>query len=302
MQGMNPQADSAPSSPASVTSLTHHDVVVDGLGYHLVTAGSGPTVVLVTGFPQSWYAWRRVIPLLSDRYRVIAVDLPGQGDSAIPVDGYDTATTARRLRSLLSALGERRYVLVGHDIGAWTGYPYAHLFPEELRGAVLIDASVPGVTPPVLTIGPESWRSWHFLFNTIPDLPEALWAGRERVLLEWFFRSKSVNFSRTFTEADLDEYQRVYGRPGGLSGVLGYYRAYHVDSEQNTALHGRRIRVPLLALGAASGIGSLLYERLLPLGEDVRGGVIGDSGHYIPEEQPEALAAALESFIATLAP
>ncbi|MBW8086643.1 alpha/beta hydrolase [Streptomyces hygroscopicus subsp. hygroscopicus] len=273
-------------------------VWADDLRFHIVEAGEGPTIVLVAGFPQSCYAWRRLMPLLADRFHVIAVDLPGQGDSDKPVDGYDTLTTGKRLRSLLKVLGEDRYVLVGHDIGAWVGYAYAHQFAADLRGVVLLDGNIPGVTlRPTITLGPDNWRNWHFLFNPIPDLPEALLQGRERILIEWFFSRKTANWRSTFSKADIDEYERVYQAPGGLRGMLGYYRAVLEDIEQNTPLMRRKIGVPVLALGGEVGSAPDLYESMQPLGRDVRGGVIAGSGHYIPEEEPEALAREISDFI-----
>lgn len=278
--------------------LQHRNVWADDLRFHIVEAGEGPTIVLVAGFPQSSYAWRHLMPLLADRFHVIAVDLPGQGDSDKPVDGYDTLTTGKRLRSLLKVLGEDRYVLVGHDIGAWVGYAYAHQFAADLRGVVLLDGNIPGVTlRPTITLGPDNWRNWHFLFNPIPDLPEALLQGRERVLIEWFFSRKTANWRSTFSKADIDEYERVYQTPGGLRGMLGYYRAVLEDIEQNTPLMRRKIDVPVLALGGEVGSAPDLYESMRPLGSDVRGGVIAGSGHYIPEEEPEALAREISDFV-----
>ncbi|BBJ38309.1 epoxide hydrolase [Streptomyces antimycoticus] len=254
--------------------------------------------MLVAGFPQSSYAWRRLMPLLADRFHVIAVDLPGQGDSDKPVDGYDTLTTGKRLRSLLKVLGEDWYVLVGHDVGAWVGYAYAHQFAADLRGVVLLDGNIPGVTlRPTITLGPDNWRNWHFLFNPIPDLPEALLQGRERILIEWFFSRKTANWRTTFSKADIDEYERAYQTPGGLRGMLGYYRAVLEDIEQNTPLMRRKIDVPVLALGGEVGSAPDLYESMQPLAQNVRGGVIAGSGHYIPEEEPEALAREISDFV-----
>jgi len=131
----------------------HRQVQAAGLRFHLVEGGSGPVVVFLAGFPQSWYAWRRVLPLLGERFTVVAIDLPGQGDSEKPLDGYDTQTTGQRVHSLLSVLGHRRYVLVGHDIGSWVAYPYAYEYADELRGVVLLDGNIPGVTlQPTITL------------------------------------------------------------------------------------------------------------------------------------------------------
>lgn len=283
--------------------FSHRQVQASGLRFHFVEGGSGPVVVLLAGFPQSWYAWRRVLPMLAEQFTVIAIDLPGQGDSEKPLDGYDTKTTGQRVHSLLSVLGHHRYVLVGHDIGSWVAYPYSYEYPNELRGVVLLDGNIPGVTlHPTITLGPDNWRNWHFLFNSIADLPEALFQGRERVLIEWFFSKKTANPAATFTREDIDEYERVYASLGGTRGMLGYYRAVFEDIKQNAYLAACPLSVPVLAFGGDAGSAPDLHERLLPLCTDLKGGVIKNCGHYIPEEQPEALAKEVLAFIAALEP
>lgn len=279
----------------------HTMVDVDGIRHHVVRAGDGPVIVLVAGFPQSCYAWRHLLPLLARDFTVLAVDLPGQGDSDKPADGYDTHTTAHRVHRLLDVLGHSRYTLVGHDVGAWVGYSFAHAFADRLNGLVLVDGNIPGVTlPTTLALAPDNWRNWHFLFNAVPDLPEALLGGRERVLIEWFFRGKAASAQATFTTADIDEYERVYAMPGGLRGMLGYYRAVLTDIDQNAELMKRQLQVPILALGGELGSAPDLFERMRPLGAHVQGGMISGSGHYIPEEQPEALAERITAFLAQL--
>ncbi len=282
--------------------LQHRLVEAAGIRFHIVECGKGPTIVLIAGFPQSWYAWRKVIPLLAKQFKVIAIDLPGQGDSDKPADGYDTRTTAERIHTLLDQLGEKNYVFVGHDIGSWVGYPFAHAYSQSLRGLVLLDGNIPGVTlQPTITLGADNWRNWHFLFNPISDLPEILLQGRERILIEWFFNRKSANFINTFTSGDIDEYERVYSSLGGLRGMLGYYRAVLEDMDQNKQLMDTKLTVPVLALGGDVGSAPDLFEKMKPLGHHVIGGVIKDCGHYIAEEQPESLAREIVSFINGLA-
>jgi len=192
-------------------------------------------------------------------------------------------------------------VFVGHDIGSWVGYSFAHAYEKSLRGLILLDGNIPGVTlQPTITLGNDNWRTWHFLFNPIPDLPEILFQGRERILIEWFFKRKTANFLTAFTKADIDEYERVYSGLGGMRGMLGYYRAVLEDMEQNKALKEVQLNVPVLALGADEGSAPDLYYRMKPLTKRVYGGVIKNSGHYIPEEQPASLAHEIINFITRL--
>lgn len=278
--------------------FNHRMVTAADLRFHIVEGGSGVPVILMAGFPQSWYAWRRVMPLLAERYTVIALDLPGQGDSDKPRDGYDTRTTGQRINALIKTLGHNSYFMAGHDIGSWIAYPYAATYPNEVVRLVLLDANIPGVTlRPTIELGFEqNWRSWHFLFNTVPDLPEALLQGRERILIEWFFQKKAANPAGVFSVADIDEYERVYSKVGNLSGMLGYYRAVFEDMAQNKDLAKLKVKTPLLALGGDKGSSPDIYEAMKPLCKNVRGGVIEDCGHYIPEEQPEVLAAKMIEF------
>ena len=188
---------------------------------------------------------------------------------------------------------------MGHDIGAWIAYPYAAEFSEDLAGAVLLDANIPGITlPPTLTLSYErNWRNWHFLFNTVEDLPEALLTGRERVLIEWFFGKKTANATATFSRADIDEYERAYSTLGGLRGMLGYYRAVFQDMEQNKNYAATAIGTPVLALGGEFGSAPDIYGALRPLCTDISGGVVPHSGHYIPEEEPQALHSRILNFL-----
>src|ERR1035437_2601473 len=147
--------------------FVRHFVRNGAIRYHIVEGGVGPTVVLIAGFPQTAYAWRRLQPLLSDSYHTLAIDLPGQGYSDKPLNGYDTHTTAERINDLLKSLGVQRHFYVGHDIGSWIGYPYAHQYAADLDGVVFIDGNIPGITlkSEVSVASPSIWRRWPFLFK-----------------------------------------------------------------------------------------------------------------------------------------
>lgn len=282
---------------AAPEDFEHRYQSVDGLRLHHVVGGrpDGETLLLLAGYPQSWYAWRRMMPLLGAEYRVLAVDLPGQGDSDKPLDGYDTATVAARVHGLVEALGIGRHGVVAHDVGAWVGFPYAAQYGADVRGLVLMDAGIPGVTlPDSLPTAPErAWRTWHFPFHAVPDLPELLIAGRERVYLDWFLRRKAAD-PFAFSEADLDEYERVFSLPGALRAGLGFYRAVAQSAAQNRALP--ELAVPVLALSADQGSIPDMAAPLRPFVRELSGACVERCGHFLPEEQPAEVAARVLAF------
>lgn len=283
-----------------LAGFEHRFDTVDGIRLHSVTGGKadGDPVVLLAGYPQSWFAWRKIMPALGERYRVVAPDLPGQGDSDRPASGYDTTALATVLHALLGRLGLRRYHLAAHDVGAWVAYPHAALFGDEVRRLSLLDAGIPGITlPDVLPVAPErAWRTWHFAFHVIPDLPEQLIGGRERAYLEWFLRRKTAN-PQAFSDADVDEYMRVFTREGGLRAGLAYYRAAAESARQNRELSARgKLSMPLLALSADQGSIPDMAGPLRTFATDVRGVTVARCGHFLPEEQPAAVARELIGF------
>jgi len=284
----------------ALPGFQHRFATVKGVRLHYVTGGKedGEVVVLLAGFPESWFAWRKVMALLAPTYRIIAPDLPGQGDSDRPASGYDTQSLAVAVHGLLQQLGVGRYCMAAHDVGAWVAYPYAALFGNEVRRMVLMDAGIPGITlPDALPTDPDrAWRTWHFAFHSLPDLPEMLIGGRERAYLDWFLRRKTAN-PEAFSDADIEEYLRVFTKDGGLRAGLATYRAAAVSAQQNRALAAKeKLAMPVLALGADQGSIADMASPLRAYAEDVRGAVMAHCGHFIPEEQPEAAAQDLAAF------
>jgi len=294
-----------PTAPAAspafgLAGFEHRFASVNGVRLHYVVGGeaTGDTVVLLAGFPESSFAWRKVMPLLAGRYRLVVPDLPGQGDSDRPVEGYDTQNLARMLHALLAQLGVNRYHLAAHDIGAWVAYPYAALFGDEVQRLALLDAGIPGITlPDALPTGPDrAWRTWHFAFHAIPDLPELLIAGRERDYLEWFLRRKTAN-PYSFSDEDINEYLRVFTQAGGLRAGLAYYRSAALSAEQNRMLAAKGLlSMPVLALSADRGSIPDMAEPLRKFAQEVRGATLANCGHFLPEEQPAAVAGELSAF------
>jgi pimeloyl-ACP methyl ester carboxylesterase len=277
--------------------IAHHRLRLARVSLHVAEAGSGVPVVLLHGWPQTWHEWRKLVPLLAGRYRLVMPDLPGLGDSTRPDGGYDKKTIATDLREMCERLGLGRFHLVGHDWGGPTAFALACAMPEAIRSLALLDVTIPGIGPDISQGG----KRWHHAFHMTPELPERLVQGREREYLGWFYRE--FCWQRDAIQAsDVDEYVRCYSQPGALSAGFAYYRSIPKDSADNRATldSGFRLPMPVLALGGARtearGRGEEPLESLRAIATDVRGGTLPDCGHFIPEEQPALLAARLLEF------
>lgn len=274
-------------------------IEIAGTRLNMVEAGEGPPVLLLPGWPQSVHAFRRLIPLLAARHRVIAIDPPGLGHSDPLPGGADTNAVADILHAALERLGCAPLPLVGHDIGAWLGYAMAARHPADLTRLVVVDGLVPGLAAAqAYALTPERVaKTWHFYFNALPDLPEALIAGREALYLGWLFRSRSAD-PLAFSDDDIAEYARCYAQPGRMRDGFAYYRSIFASAAQNRELAQRRLTLPILAIGGDRWLGDMMRETFATVGDDVRGAVIENCGHYVPEEAPEALGGLILDFLA----
>lgn len=279
-------------------AVAHHFADLGDVRLHYVTAGSGFPIVLLHGWPQSWYEWRHVIPALAERYRVIAPDLRGLGDSSRPLEGYDKKTVGDDIWRLVSGtLGIKEFFLVGHDWGGPTAYAVAAAHPDAVRKLCILDVSIPGDGSPNISQG---GKRWHHAFHQTPDLPEALVAGREDIYLGWFYRTYGAR-PDAISDADIAEYLRTYRQPGALRAGFSYYRNIPRDIADNAAIARTfKLPMPVLALGGDSGWGRGMevMHSLQRMATDVRGGVITQAGHWIPEEQPQQLLDWLLPFLA----
>ncbi len=270
---------------------------VDGARLHYVVGGEGEPLVLVHGWGSTWYMWRKVMPQLAERYTVIAPDLPGLGDSDVPETGYDKATTAERIRALVQGLGYDEIHLVGHDIGLMIAYAYAAAHPDEVRRLALVEAPIPD--PSIYTfpaITESGFGAWNFGFFSFPEMPETIIAGQEEYFLEQFVRSLTVN-QDAFTDTDFAEHARTYAQPGKLKASFDYFRAFPEDVSQNAQYAQTLLPMPVLALGAEGSLGEFVLQQVERYAENVQGGVLAGSGHWIPEERPAAFLERLLPFL-----
>ncbi|MFE2488221.1 alpha/beta fold hydrolase [Streptomyces mirabilis] len=284
-----------------LAGFTHRWVDAGGVRLHAVEGGqpNGPAIVLLAGFPQTWWAWRKVMPDLADRFHVIAIDLPGQGHSERPQGSYDTHTVAAYVDTAVKALGVSTYWLAAHDIGAWVAFSLALKYQSRLHGVALLDAGIPGITlPDTIPTDPEvAWKTWHFAFHLVPDLPETLLTGREREYVGWFLKAKTLS-PDTFDDAEIEQYAAAIAADGGLRASLAYYRDAAASARKNhEALEQQHLTVPVLGISSSHGSIPDMAASLRPWAHNATGVVVPDAGHFIPDEQPDAVAAALADFI-----
>jgi pimeloyl-ACP methyl ester carboxylesterase len=277
----------------SGTEFTHQTATVNGIDLHYVRGGQGEPVILLHGFPQTWYEWRKVMPVLAQHYTVIAPDLRGFGDSSKPESGYDPATVAEDIYQLSSHLKFQEVNLVAHDIAGTAAYAYAAKYPGAVRRLVMLESSVPGFDAPDAMM--RTSRIWHMGFHQEPNLPETLITGRERPYLQYFF-TKYAYDKIAVDEEELNEYVHHLEAPGALRAALAYYRAFPQAIEQSKHYANVKLEMPVLALGGESVMGDLAVKSLQQVAVNVQGGVIPHCGHWIASERPDYLVEQLLSF------
>ena len=288
----------APQLPAGFTdTFTSRYIDANGVRLHAVVGGDGPPLLLVHGWPQNWYAWRMLMPTLARDFKVIAVDQRGMGLSDKPEDGYDPGTQANDMVALMDALGHQRFAVVGTDTGLPIGYALAADHPDRIDRVAL--AEVPGPpgavpSPPMFAPGPLNDRFWHIPFNRINKLNEQLVQGREKLFFSWEFTIQGGKLPDDL----INYYVGLLSNPDSLRGSFGFYRAWDAMMQQNEQRKNTRLAMPVLAIGGAASSGDKVGEAMKLLADDVQTAVIPNSGHFVAEEAPEALLAALTAFLA----
>ncbi|MEV4224145.1 alpha/beta hydrolase [Nonomuraea sp. NPDC049725] len=266
----------------SLPGFTHGRVAVEGGSVHYVKGGSGPALLLLHGWPQTWQMWRDVMPELARQHTVIAMDLPGLGTSSIPGGGYDKVTTAHRIREAVRALGFTKVGIIGHDLGVLVAYPYARDFPAEVSRLVMIESPLPG-------FGLEDLYgvSFHFKFNSAPaPIPERIMDDEDVPT----YLGMIFDFSHRKDAVSRETYYRAYASDARRTAGYEYYRAFAADAADNRANAGRRLAMPVAAVGGQHSFGPGVAASFAQVADDVRTVVAPDSGHFVPEENPEFLA------------
>ena len=266
---------------------------VEGVKLHYTTGGHGTPLILLHGYAETSRMWTPILPVLGEKFTVIAPDLPGIGESSIPDDGLDMKTAAIRVHSLARSLGVEKARVVGHDIGLMVAYAYAAQFPSEVEKLVVIDAFLPGVA---------GWEAiydnpgiWHFRFNG--PTPEALVQGRERIYFEYFWNDLAADKTRSIPEADRKAYTAAYARPGRMRAGWAYFVSFQQAAKDFAQLSQSKLTMPVLVIGGEKSLGDALGQQMKLVATDVTVVVLKDTGHWVLEERPKETTDALVKFL-----
>jgi pimeloyl-ACP methyl ester carboxylesterase len=289
----------APNLPAGFTdTFTSRYVDAGGLRQHAVIGGDGPPLLLVHGWPQTWYAWRMVMPTLARDFQVVAVDQRGIGLTDKPQDGYDPGTLANDLVALMDALGHQRFALVGTDTGLPIGYALAADHPDRVERVAL--AEVPGPpgavpSPPFFVPEPLNNKLWHIAVNRLAEVNEQLVRGREDLYFGYEF---AIQAGKKLPDDVIDYYVGLLTNPDALRGSFAFYREWDAMMAQNAERAKRPLTMPVLGISGAASWGEGVGNAMKPLANDVQSAVIPGAGHWFAEEAPEETLAALTAFLA----
>jgi len=280
---------------------THHQKTVNGFRMHYVTAGSGYPLVLLHGWPQSWYEWRGIIPALAEHFTIIAPDLRGLGDSEKPMTGYDKRTMASDVRALVDQLGYAQVGVIGHDWGGAVAFYFAYDNREMVERMLILDM-IPGLIRAGESFPLElALKINHVFFHGgNPDWAAMLVSQNVDAYLRRFLTTPDFNYSpAVFSEQDIAEYVRVNSIPGSLRAGFQWYAAGLREDTVNLAEATDKLTIPVLAYGGEAFLGDIrpYWETVA---EDVAGGSVPECGHFIPEEQPQFVIDVAEAFFAPL--
>jgi pimeloyl-ACP methyl ester carboxylesterase len=278
-------------------NVTHHHAEVNGTTLHYVAAGTGGTpILLVHGFPETWWAFRKLIPLLAAEHRVFAVDLRGFGDSGNGPGEYDSKTSAEDLHQLITHLDAGPVHLTGQDISGGTVFRLATTHPQDVLSLTAIETGLAGFGAEGLADVAHG-GAWHVGVLAAPGIPEMLLAGREREFFARYIFPSMTAVRGAITDADIDEFVRTYSRPDAWRGATGLYQSMLREGDEIKALaQTPGLRVPVLAVGAGGGAFTAGTMSRAASAE-IRSVLLDGVGHYVAMEAPEELAQAVLGFV-----
>lgn len=281
---------------SKIPGFTSHKAEVNGTILHYVKGGKGELLVLLPGYPETWWAYHKIMPLLARKYQVIVVEMRGMGSSAKPADGYDKKNMAKDVFELITGLGYKKIHIGGHDIGAHVAFSFAVNHPSATMKLVMLDTPHPDAGMyhlPMLPVpGAGYIYPWWLAFNQVKELPELLLEGRMALVIEWLYKNLLVD---PFAVSDFDKavYASAYNSKEAIRASNAWYQAFPQDIEDGKTYP--KLEVPVVGIGG-SGY-QMLAMSLQGTASDFQLKKIEGSGHFILAEKPDETAGLIMDFI-----
>ena len=287
---------SAQDAPATLEDFTTHRIqTAPGVNLFVRDGGEGAPLILLHGWPQHGLMWHTVAPALAQDYRVIVPDLRGAGNSSIPMGGYDKVTMAADIVAVMDALEIETAYVAGYDLGSGVAYALAAGHRDRVSRLAVMEFGLAGFGYESFMAPSPQWdngANWHLGLFTLPDVAVMAFHGQERELLSWFFWHLAHDGEAVSPE-HFEAYVRALERPGALRAGIMYYATVWQDAEDNAVLAETPVDIPVLGIGGAMSGGSYIEQLFQPVASNVTGAVIPQAGHWLGDENPEALISVL---------
>lgn len=280
----------------SLPNFSNHYAEVNGTRLHYVSGGQGEPLILIPGYPETWWAYHKVMPLLASKYYVVVAEMRGMGSSDKSVSGYDKKNMAKDIHELVKILGFEKVNIGGHDIGAHVAFSFAANYPETTSKLIILDTPHPDENMyqlPMLPIpGANYLYPWWLAFNQVKELPEQLLEGRMDILINYLFNNLIVD-KQSITDFDKNIYTSAYNSIEAIRASNAWYQAFPQDIEDQKAYD--KLYMPVIGIGG-SGY-QMLQMSLTNTAVNLQLKKIEESGHFILYEKPNDVAEYIIEFL-----
>jgi pimeloyl-ACP methyl ester carboxylesterase len=278
----------------------HDSIISNGIRLHYVTQGEGPLMLMLHGFPEFWYSWRKQIPEFAQNYKVVALDLRGYNDSEKPADAsaYVMPEFIKDVEGVIRGLGYESCVLVGHDWGGAIAWNFAYAYPEMVEKLIILNLPHPAKFAEGLRTPQQLLRSSYIFFFQIPWLPELLVQASGYQIVTAALTGMAIN-KNAFSDADLAAYKEAVAKPGALTAILNYYRNAFAQRIVNREWGVLNVSTLMIwgeddtALGKELTYGTEAYVK------DFQIRYIPNCSHWVQQEQPELVNQYMRDYLAT---